>query len=128
MKVTAPGPLATICLLSVGIGSSLMAQNSATFDENIKALYFEVLDYPLAARLTHVQGIVAVRVTFNDKGSVVSTTALSGPKILIPDCVGNSRKWRFAPNSDRTAVILYQFKIEGLCKSPCPSQFAFRPP
>jgi TonB family protein len=106
-----------------------MAQQEGTvFDDEVKPLYFETLTYPLAARLTRVQGTVVVRVKLDDKGGVVSSIAISGAKKLIQECISNSRKWRFRPNRDKTAVIIYEFRIEGLCNLPCLSQFAFRPP
>jgi TonB family protein len=113
----------------VGLGSCLSAQQDGTvLDDEIKPRYFETLTYPLAARLTHVQGAVVVRVKLDDKGKVVSSIAVSGAKNLIQDCISNSKKWRFRPNPEKAAVIVYEFRIEGLCNLPCSSQFAFRPP
>ncbi len=97
-------------------------------DEDVKVLSFEELRYPLAARLAHVQGIVVVRVKRDDAGKVVSSAAISGAKTLMPDSLPNSKKWRFQPNQEKTAVIVYGFRIDGLCYSGMNGQFIFRPP
>ncbi len=110
------------------VGACLMAQDTTVLNETIKPLYFEALTYPLAARLTHVQGVVVVRVKFDDEGKVTWSTAVSGAKSLIPDCIANSKKWIFQPNAEKAAVIVYNFKIEGLCNLPCASQFRVEPP
>ncbi|MSV28819.1 MAG: hypothetical protein EXQ52_08740 [Bryobacterales bacterium] len=116
-------------LLLICIGSCLAAQQDGTvFDSEIKPLYFETLTYPLAARLMRIQGAVVVRVILDDKGNVVSSMAISGAKRLVPDCVSNAKKWRFRPNVNKTAVLIYEFRIDGLCNLPCSSQFSFRPP
>ncbi len=117
--------IATCCLAGWLVSGQ---QDVTILDEQIKPFYFENLLYPLAARLTHVQGVVVVRVTLGEDGRIVSSQALSGAKSLIADCIANSKKWRFQPSSAKTAIIVYDFKIEGLCNLPCASQCTFRPP
>lgn len=119
----------------VGIAITVLAggvlaagQNATIFNEEIKPLSFDTLDYPLAARLMRVQGVVVVRVTLDDGGRVLDSKAISGPEKLIADCLANSKKWRFHPNLEKSAVIVYQFKLEGLCLSGCPSRTTFWPP
>lgn len=97
-------------------------------NESIQALYFADLAYPLAARFGHVEGVVVVRARLDEKGGVVTSTAISGPRALISDCLSNSKKWRFKPNAEKAVVIVYRFTFEGLCNSPCASQFRFEPP
>jgi TonB family protein len=104
------------------------AEDRTIFNEEIKPVSFETLAYPLVARLKRVQGVVVVRVTLDQDGRVRDSAAISGPESLIADCIENSKKWRFQPGSGKTAVILYQFKFEGLCFSPCPSHATFWPP
>jgi len=94
----------------------------------MKVRYFEEINYPLVARLKHIQGVVVVKVKLDDNGVVVSAAAVSGAKDLIQDSLLNAKKWLFQPNTDKTAIIVYHFKIEGLCKLPCASQFKFSPP
>lgn len=104
------------------------AEQMPVFNESIKAVYFESMDFPLPARLMRIQGTVVIHVALDGSGAVVSSTAISGGKHLIPACLANSRRWRFEPNRQKSAVIVYLFKIEGLCNAPCASQFRFEPP
>lgn len=55
----------------------LNAQEPTILDEEIKPLHFVELEYPLSARLAHDQGMVAVRVKLDAKGSVQSAAAIS---------------------------------------------------
>ena len=44
--------------------------------------------------------------------------ALSGHDKLIPDCLANAKKWRFQPNAQHAAVIVYNFRMPyAACKS-----------
>ncbi len=115
-------------LALIGSWCVIVAQEPPVFDETIKPIYFEPLRYPLTARISHIQGVVVVRVTLNSEGKVLSATPISGPKALISDCIANSRKWRFEPTAEKMAVIVYEFRIDGFCQLPCASQFSFRPP
>jgi Gram-negative bacterial TonB protein C-terminal len=109
-------------------GFCLLAQEIPIMDEDVKPIFVEPLNYPLQARLQHVQGVVVILVRTDGSGNVVYSRVVSGPKSLISDCLSNSKKWRFQPSLEKAAVIVYTFKIEGLCKLPCSSQFIFRPP
>lgn len=120
--------LFSVALLIVANISYLTAQDVAVLDENVRPLYFESMTYPLSARFKHVQGAVVVRVTLDSDGKVKAASAVSGARSLLPDCLLNAKRWRFQYNSQQTAIIIYQFWIEGLCNLPCPSQFTFRPP
>ena len=118
----------SIAISALTAGFLAAGENATIFNEEIKPLSFATLDYPLVARLTRVQGVVVVRVTLGEDGRVLDSSAISGPEKLIADCVANSKKWRFQPNPGRVAVIVYQFKLEGLCLSGCPSRTTFWPP
>jgi TonB family protein len=109
-------------------GGLRAADDRTIFNEDTKPVSFEILAYPLVARLKRIQGVAVVRVTLDQDGRVQDSAAISGPESLIADCIENSKKWRFQPGSGKTAVILYWFKIEGLCFSPCPSHATFWPP
>jgi outer membrane biosynthesis protein TonB len=103
-------------------------QQEPVRDEDVKVGHFEDMKYPPAARLAPVQGAVVVKVRLDDEGRVVESTAISGAKYLIPDCLANSKRWRFQPNASKSAVIIYDFRIiQGLCNSMT-SQFTFQPP
>ena len=115
-------------LLATGMWACLLSGQSAVSDTEVKPLYFEQISYPTEARITHVQGVVVVRVDLDDEGKVVSANPVYGAKSLLPDCLANAKKWRFEPNKHKQAVIVYDFRIAGLCSTPCPSQFLFEPP
>ena len=119
---------ASVCVLLAGLAAGTGAGTAQILNESIRTQHFEDLAYPLAARLTHVQGIVVVRVQLDDEGRVTTATAISGPKALISGSIANAGKWRFQPNSERAAVIIYRFKFDGLCNLPCTSQSRFEPP
>jgi hypothetical protein len=69
-----------------------------------------------------------VKVTLDAEGRVVESTAISGARYLIPDCLTNSKKWLFRPNANKDAVIVYNFRIiNGLCNS-ITSQSIFQAP
>jgi len=107
---------------------ALVGQDQPILNEDIGIYDFVPLDYPLVGRINHVQGAVVVRVKVDSKGNVTSSTAVSGPKQLISDCLSNAMKWRFQPEKSRDVVIVYIFKFEGLCQLPCKSLFSFSPP
>jgi len=111
------------------LGSALHAQKNETVsDDDMKIIAFEDLRYPLAARLAHTEGVVVIRLKLDDDGNISETHAISGAKGLIPDCLANAKKWRFHPNANKTAIIVYYFRIEGLCQGYGSSQFIFHPP
>ena len=115
-------------LLLLTVSFNLLGQDQPILNEDIGIFAFEPMSYPLTAKVTHIQGAVVVKVSIDSNGNVASSAAVSGPKQLIPDCLSNARKWRFRPEKSRTAVIVYLFKIEGLCQLPCASYFSFSPP
>jgi TonB family protein len=107
-----------ISLLAVAAQVRVQAQQDTTIrDEDIKVLDFESLKYPVLALQTNYQGAVVVRVKLDSDGKVAEATAISGHKLLIPDCLANARKWRFQPNASHAAVIVYNFRLRyGKCK------------
>jgi TonB family protein len=118
MKMTIRAALA-ISLLAVAAQVRVQAQQDTTIrDEDIKVLDFESLKYPVLALQTNYQGVVVVRVKLDSDGKVAEATAISGHKLLIPDCLANAKKWRFQPNASHAAVIVYNFRIRYVrCKS-----------
>lgn len=97
-------------------------------DESVVALHAESLIYPLDARLHAVQGVVVISATINPEGRVAAARALSGPSRLLSSSIQNARKWRFAGRGQRTAIVVYWFRIRGQCEPPCRSGFEFYPP
>jgi Gram-negative bacterial TonB protein C-terminal len=121
-----------ICLMlsvfAIGLDAEAFQTESPIPDREIRVLAFEELSYPVAARTAHIQGLVVVRVTLDDHGNVVAASALSGSEPLVTNCLGNIRKWRFAPNRLRSAIIVYNFRlVEGVLK-PAESTFHFLGP
>jgi outer membrane biosynthesis protein TonB len=97
-------------------------------DEDMKVGHFEDMTrYPPFARAAHRQGIVVIRATLDGEGSVVDAAAVSGSQLLIPDSLTNAKKWRFQPNAYKAAVIVYNFRITGLCYTLADVS-AFSPP
>jgi TonB family protein len=108
-------PLFTaLMVLLLCISSYLFAQNSPdrkpVNDEDITVRSFEEMNYPSVARAAHREGVVVIRVELNDNGLPTSASAVSGPKMLIPDALANAKKWNFRVNSERAAVIIYDFR------------------
>ncbi len=97
-------------------------------NEEIEVSHFERMNYPLAGRIHVVEGAAVVKVDIQNNGIVTNATAISGPKLLIDECVKNALKWRFNRASRGKALIVYLFQIKGLCELPCPSNFEFYPP
>lgn len=98
-------------------------------EERFKVLRFEDIHYSLPAAATLRRGVVVVEVTFDEKGSATSAAARSGPEDLRAAAVENARRWRFAANPDRKAILVYEFSIDaGACDNSLRSVFLLRHP
>jgi TonB family protein len=117
--------IAAMCVVVAGDVTALKAQQvDPVYDEDSKLVSFEDLAYPPLARAVRVQGVVVVSVTLDDEGSVTVATPVSGSKVLIPPCLDNARKWKFVPNRQKRAVIVYEFRIHaGACHDRSSSVF-----
>ena len=120
--------LRVIQILLLIVGMSPPAESDAIPNEDIKPIYFAALDYPTVARVKHEQGVVVVLAKLDRDGNIISVEPISGPASLVQDSASNAKKWRFRPNAEGRVVIIYDFRIEGLCQLPCRSHFSFRPP
>ena len=123
---------AAICIIGLLAASSFRyigtQQDRVINDRDIKLVNFEDLAYPTLGRTAHVQGVVVLRVKLDDQGKVADAIAISGAEALIPDSLANAKKWRFQPNAQNAAVIVYNFRLTGwISKSGC-SQFMLEPP
>lgn len=58
-------------------------QDTCIDNKDIRVLYFEEMAYPPLARMTRIDGAVVVRVELDEKGNVVSASAISGPGALV---------------------------------------------
>lgn len=103
-----------LMLLTISLTHPIAAQNrqSAT-DRDVRVIDFEELKYPPLARAARIQGIVVVRVSLDDKGGVRDAEVVSGVDLLSRDCLANVHKWRFQPNAQKTAVVIYSFTMPG---------------
>ncbi len=105
------------------------AENQAITDKDISVVSFEELRYPALALQTRTEGVVVVLVKLDNDGKVVQASPISGSSLLIPDCLANANKWRFRPNSEGAAVIVYNFRLQSAkkCKAATPSFTLLRP-
>jgi TonB family protein len=105
-----------IGFLLVAAFSCARAQQDTTIsDKDVNVTDFADLAYPPIAATASVQGVVVVRVRLDDQGKVVDALAVSGSPLLISASVRNARRWRFEPNSQKAAIIVYNFRVEGMC-------------
>jgi TonB family protein len=137
MKTSAVTVPRIIIVLVFGflIGQLVVGQNrdETVTDDQISVSSFAEMHYPRMAQVAHIRGMVVIRVKLDEAGRVVSSVAVSGSKVLIPDTLANAKKWRFLPNAAKSAVIVYEFLIpEGVCdpneKSGQGDLFIFRKP
>jgi len=124
----------SITLLAFLLGRGFISaqegkQDQRVNDNDITVIYFEEMKYPGLAFVASRQGVVVVRVNLDGEGNVVSAEAISGDDLLVRDALSNARKWRFRPNSSKTASIIYEFRIpDGACGDTMNQLFVFRAP
>lgn len=68
--------------------------------------------YPRKARQAHVSGDVRVEVTV--RGGKVSTTILSGDRLLADDAIANLATWVFAPDAEGTFTTTFSYRFDDL--------------
>ncbi len=84
---------------------------------NSKAISLPQPSYPAVAKMTRVEGVVAVQVTINEEGRVTSATAISGNPLLKQAAVQAAYAAKFPPTlkggtpGKITGVINYQFRL-----------------
>ena len=121
-------------MLAIGLvavcafGTARAQQDDTIHDSDLKVLGFEKTLYPHIAMVAHVEGVVVVRVKLDDQGHVVEAVAISGTELLIPGCLTNARKWQFQPNSQKAAIIVYNFRLKGVCGERESNQFILQRP
>ena len=102
----------TVLLLLSPLGYAGAQDNATVDDKDITVLHFEDLPYPTFARAAHIEGVVVLQVTLDDKGGVARAVAISGNKALTGECIANIRKRRFQPNAKKSVVIVYDFTLK----------------
>jgi len=96
--------------------------------QNVEVLHFEPLTYPLFARVRSIQGIAVLKAIIDSGGKVSDVKVLSAPEALQQDAVNNLRQWRFSSPRGGWAIVVYWFRISGVCEPPCRSGFEVHPP
>jgi len=104
-----------------------LATSQAGGEERFRVLRFEDIHYTVPAAASFSRGVVVVEAAFDEEGRVTGATALSGPDNLKAEAVANARRWRFAANPDRKAILVYEFSIDGgACANSLRSLFLLR--
>jgi hypothetical protein len=116
-----------VVIAGMGRGAPPMAKGDYPPVLSVKT--FQDLAYPAPALQAKTQGAVVIEATLDGDGNILAVSALSGSKLLIPDCLANAKKWKFYPSPDSIGIIVYDFEIkDGECHDPSRSLFQlFRP-
>jgi hypothetical protein len=116
-----------VIIACIGRGAAPMAKGD--YPPLVSAKTFQDLAYPASALSAKVQGAVVVQATLDDNGNIVDVFALSGSRLLVPDCLLNAKRWTFYPSPDHTGFIVYDFEIkDGECHDASRSLFQFQRP
>jgi TonB family protein len=116
-------------LIAVRLGATVGTQREpTTFDDEIKPISFEDLAYPAVAQDAMIQGVVVVSAELDESGNVTDAKALSGQRMLVAAAAANVKRWKFVPNARKNVVIVYDFRIEGICNKARPTLFRLRHP
>lgn len=84
---------------------------------NSEATYLEKAKFPRAAQAVRASGIVYVRITVDEKGTVESAQAVSGHPLLRPATVEAAKKAKFNPTVidgkpvKITGLLIYNFTL-----------------
>ena len=118
-----------LVVVAAGCFGVASAQRDRTvLNSDMNLVDFSDMAYPKVALAAHIEGVVVVWATLDDEGKVAEAKAISGDNTLLPDCLANAKKWRFRPNAQKAAVIVYNFRLTaGLSKSGC-SHFSLLAP
>ncbi|MGA9039141.1 MAG: TonB family protein [Terriglobales bacterium] len=83
-------------------------------DSDMQVLNFdEDFKYPPLANQARIGGVVVLEVNLGKDGKVKEVVPLSGRPMLLTACVLSAQKWRFRPNAQKKAVIVYDFRLDG---------------
>jgi TonB family protein len=104
------------------------ATSTAASSKQIIVLHFERQVYPLYARLRAISGVVILKASIDSAGLVDRVAVLQGPEALREDAAKNLKRWRFAQPRQADVLVVYWFRISGLCEPPCESNYEFFPP
>jgi|SRR6185437_16608015 len=123
-----PRSIAALFVLIICVRQSPALRGEALFDENVRVVHAEQMDYSPIAHIVAPKGaVVVIGVSLTKTGAVVSASPISGPKGLIDECVKNAKMWEFDASKSSEAVIVYVFQVSGLC-ARCQGTSAYYPP
>jgi Gram-negative bacterial TonB protein C-terminal len=115
----------TLCISTVALTASVFAttcaraqQQQTIFDKDIQVLKLTNPVYPAIAHTAHIEGVVVVRVSLDDKGSVTDATALSGPKFLIPASIDSAKASQYKRNPERAVIMVYRYVFSAPAREP----------
>ncbi|MFI5087372.1 MAG: energy transducer TonB [Terriglobales bacterium] len=95
-------------LLAVILGAA-MCQASTGAEPARKVVSRVKPAYPELARQMNITGTVKIEVVIAADGSVKSLKPLGGHPLLIQSASEALRKWRFAPGTETTTIVEFQF-------------------
>ncbi len=99
-----------LTVLALWMGSVRAQQPTAEPTVAVQAAIAPV--YTPIAVLANVSGDVSVEVSIASDGSVRSTSALNGNKLLIHASLEAAKRWHFEPGgAERKAVLKFSFRI-----------------
>jgi hypothetical protein len=106
-------PFASVLLIAALLGVPAIASSQTPvqpiFDDEQQIVSDEPMTIPddmFGRALT----LVVVEVELDDTGAVKTANAVSGPKPVAVFATLNVKRWRFAPNAKRRAVVIYRFE------------------
>lgn len=116
-------------LTAIPLNAARAQRDQPVEDKDIKVVEFENLSYPQIARATHITGVVVLRLNLDADGKVLEGQVVSGNPLLTRVCIENAKKWRFKPNSQKAVILVYDFRLDGLCpRNVESSQLLLYPP
>ena len=132
MKMTALRlGLLLVWLLTNPLSLVRAQQDETIYDKDVKVVEYEDMKYPPIAETAHIEGVVVVRVKLDREGKVVDAMAASGNALLKRPCLDNAKKWKFDPNPQNAAILVYNFRLimyPALCSPEGTSLFILYPP
>ena len=118
-----------LALAATAAGTALGQQDQAIEDKDVKVVQFQDLKYPLLARSAGIEGAVVLRLKLDRKGNVIDVAVLSGNPLLAHTSAQSAKDWRFESNNQNAVILVYKFRLEGLCPPHVESsQLLFYPP
>jgi TonB family protein len=94
---------------------ALAQAGNTIYGKDVQVIQFEDVAYPSVAQTGRMEGVVVVRVKLDTEGKVVAAETIYGDEVFVHTSIENAKQWQFRPNSQSAAIIVYRFRIEGVC-------------